>query len=174
MLFARAASRLGAAVLRPRAAVAPPLLRAPALAAPPLTMGPIVHMSLWKSPTVQEWVEAQAKERPDDFLPRPWTTPGYKRTGMCGPRLSRRRQSLMVKQAIKAGEIKLEPTRMPDVYAKPYGIFKGHMRQRNRPTTQAEIAARMMEMPKLIAEYKAERLAKRRQARKDAYFKAFK
>ena len=80
----------------------------------------------------------------------------------------------MVKQAIKAGEIKLEPTRMPDVYAKPYGIFKGHMRQRNRPTTQAEIAARMMEMPKLIAEYKAERLAKRRQARKDAYFKAFK
>ena len=114
MLFARAASRLGAAVLRPRAAVAPPLLRAPALAAPPLTMGPIVHMSLWKSPTVQEWVEAQAKERPDDFLPRPWTTPGYKRTGMCGPRLSRRRQSLMVKQAIKAGEIKLEPTRMPD------------------------------------------------------------
>ena len=129
-------------------------------------------MSLWKSPTVQAWFDEQAKQRPEDFLPRPWKTPGYKRTSMCSPRLSRRRQSLLIKKAIKAGEIKLEPTRMPDLQAKV--IFKGHMRQRNRPTRQAEIAAAMAEMPKMIEEYKAERLARRRQARKDAYFRPYK
>ena len=61
---------------------------------------------------------------------------------------------------------------MPDLQAKV--IFKGHMRQRNRPTRQAEIAAAMAEMPKMIEEYKAERLARRRQARKDAYFRPYK
>ena len=167
-----AASRLGAALLRPRLGTAllrPQLLRP---LEPPRSIGPIAHMSLWKSPTVQAWFDEQAKQRPEDFLPRPWKTPGYKRTSMCSPRLSRRRQSLLIKKAIKAGEIKLEPTRMPDLQAKV--IFKGHMRQRNRPTRQAEIAAAMAEMPKMIEEYKAERLARRRQARKDAYFRPYK
>ena len=166
-----AASRVGAA-LRPRLGTAllrPQLLRP---LEPPRSIGPIAHMSLWKSPTVQAWFDEQAKKRPEDFLPRPWKTPGYKRTSMCSPRLSRRRQSLLIKKAIKAGEIKLEPTRMPDLQAKV--IFKGHMRQRNRPTRQAEIAAAMAEMPKMIEEYKAERLARRRQARKDAYFRPYK
>ena len=166
-----AASRVGAA-LRPRLGTAllrPQLLRP---LEPPRSIGPIAHMSLWKSPTVQAWFDEQAKQRPEDFLPRPWKTPGYKRTSMCSPRLSRRRQSLLIKKAIKAGEIKLEPTRMPDLQAKV--IFKGHMRQRNRPTRQAEIAAAMAEMPKMIEEYKAERLARRRQARKDAYFRPYK
>ena len=166
-----ASSRLGGA-LRPRLVTAllrPQLLRP---FEPPRSIGPIAHMSLWQSPTVQSWFNEQAEKRPDDFLPRPWATPGYKRTSMCSPRLSRRRQSLLIKKAIKANEIKLEPTRMPDLHAKV--IFKGHMRQRNRPTRQAEIAARMADMPKMIEDYKTERLARRRQARKDAYFKPYK
>lgn len=166
-----AASRLGAA-LRPRLGTA--LLRSQLLRPlePSRSIGPIAHMSLWKSPTVQSWFNEQTEKRPDDFLPRPWATPGYKRTSMCSPRLSRRRQSLLIKKAIKANEIKLEPTRMPDLHAKV--IFKGHMRQRNRPARQAEIAARMADMPKMIEDYKTERLARRRQARKDAYFKPYK
>ena len=170
-MLLRAASRLGGA-LRPRLGAAllrPQLLRP---FEPPRSIGPIAHMSLWQSPTVQQWFNEQAKEQPDDFLPRPWTTPGYKRTSMCSPKLSRRRQSLLIKKSIKAGDIKLEPTRMPDLHAKI--IFKGHMRQRNRPTRQAEIAARMADMPKMIEDFKTERLARRRQARKDAYFRPYK
>ena len=56
---------------------------------------------------------------------------------------------------------------MPDTT----NIFKGHKRQRDRPARQAEIEAKMKEMPRLIAEYRKARLEKRRAARRDAYFK---
>ena len=72
-----------------------------------------------------------------------------------------------VERAIKAGEIKLEPTVMPDTT----NIFKGSKAQRNRPARIAEIEAKMADMPKKIAEYKAARLEKRRAAKRDAYFK---
>ena len=140
-----------------------PCVRGTSLAAP------VAHMSLWKSPMVQEWIEKQADEKPWHWKPRPWgEAPGKHRTSMCSPMFSRRKQKLLLKQAIHAGEIKLEPTVMPDIS----GVFKGHARERRRPNRQAEIEAKMAEMPALVAAYKAERLERRRAAKRDRYFKS--
>ena len=150
------------------------------LLAPPPALGSIARMSLWKSPTVNEWIVQQEAGKPQHF--KAWKPMqgqleehryhhfgygNFVRRGWVKPKLSRRDQSLLVKRAIKAGEIKLEPTVMPDTT----NIFKGSKDQRNRPARLAEIEAKMADMPKKIAEYKAARLEKRRAVKRDAYFK---
>ena len=139
-----------------------------------------MRMSLWKSPTVNEWVERQEKERPREF--KAWRPTAeelqgeryhlfgygrFVRRGWCKPKLNRREQAMEIKAAIRAGEIKLEPTVMPDTA----NIFKGSKQQRDRPLRQAQIEAKMASMPKLVEEHRAARREKRRAAKRDAYFK---
>jgi len=116
--------------------------------------GPAAGMALWRSAAVRAWVEKQPRKL---YQREPWRVGGP----VMAPRLSRRKQSLNIKNAIRAGEFKLEPTVMSEL---PY--FKGHMRQRNRPMRLALVAAKMAEMPKLIAEYR--RAKKAAHAKKQA------
>lgn len=111
-------------------------------------------MAIWKSQSVRDWVGERALEAPTKW--RPFKYDGKWR----GPELSRRKQALQVKEAIREGHITLEPTLMV-----PPPKFKGHKRERIRPLALASIAAKMAEMPKLIAEYKQERRERRKAIR---------
>ena len=111
-------------------------------------------MPVWKSESVKRWVGEQAIAHPTAW--RPWQLDGKWR----GPELSRRKQALRVKQAIRRGEVQLEPTVMV-----PPPKFKGHKRVQRAENRRAIVAQKMAEMPKLIAEYRAERLAKRAKLR---------
>lgn len=107
-------------------------------------------MSVLKSGSVKRWLAERAIENPTKFVPWKWN--GKWR----GPELGRRKQALMAKEAIRAGEIKLEPTLMV-----PPTKFKGHKRQHNAVLRRELVAQKMMEMPKLIAEFRAARREKR-------------
>lgn len=110
--------------------------------------------SVFKSRAVQQWLGDRAIESPTEW--RPWKWQGRWQ----GPQIGRKRQQLLVKEAIRRGEIKLEPTVMV-----PRPAFRGHKSERNRPVRRAEVAAKMAEMPKLIAEYLQERREKRAKER---------
>ena len=109
----------------------------------PSLLLPRRSMSIWKSESVKRWVGETAIEHPTAW--RPHQLFGKWR----GPELSRRKQALEIKRAIREGEVALEPTVMV-----PAPKFKGHKRERMRPIAREAIAARMAEMPRLIAEYK--------------------
>ena len=96
------------------------------------------------------WLADRAIEAPTSF--RPWKWNGRWR----GPEIGRRKQALLAKEAIRAGEIKLEPTVMV-----PPPKFKGHAREHKVGPRLADVAAKMEEMPRLIAEYRAARRDKR-------------
>lgn len=112
------------------------------------------HMAVWKSQSVKRWVGEQAIAAPTSWRPYQWE--GKWR----GPLLSRRKQALQIKEAVRRGEIQLEPTVMV-----PAPKFKGHRRERQRPDALASIAAKMEAMPKLIAEYRQERRERARKMR---------
>lgn len=117
-------------------------------------------MSLWKSDAVKRWVGEQAIAEPTQWRPYQWN--GRWRT----PELSRRLQALKVKEAIRRGEIALEPTLMV-----PSPKFRGHKRERVRPAAIESIAAKMAEMPKLIAEYRQAARERRQKMRADMRWK---
>ena len=117
-------------------------------------------MSLLKSPAVKQWRGQKAIEMPTQWQPFYWEGRWRK------PQLSRRHQQLAAKEAIRAGEIKLEPTVMV-----PPPKFKGHKRELNRPVALASIAAKMEQMPKMIAEYRLEQAEKARKRRISNRFK---
>ena len=106
--------------------------------------------SVFKSPAVQQWLGDRAIDSPVEW--RPWKWDGKWQPPMIG----RKRQQLLVKEAIRRGDIKLEPTVMV-----PPPKFKGRKEDHNRPIRRAEVAAKMAEMPKLIAEYMRDRREKR-------------
>ena len=108
----------------------------------------------------QRWLGERAIEAPTMWRPFKWN--GSWR----GPELSRRKQALLVKEAIRRGEIKLEPTVMV-----PPTKFKGHQRERQQPITLANVAQKMEEMPRLIAELRAARREKRLKQRAAARWK---
>lgn len=93
--------------------------RMPALGWP--TVGPVASMAFWKSANVRSWVETQDRK---EFFREPYAEGGK----VMAPLLSARRRAMRVKIAIKAGELKLEPTVMVEA---PY--FKGHKRDRRVP-----------------------------------------
>jgi len=107
-------------------------------------------MSVLKSGAVKRWLGERAIEEPTKFVPWKWNHKWR------GPELSRRKQALLAKDAIRRGEVKLEPTVMV-----PPPKFKGHAREHAREPRRAAVAARMAEMPKLIAEYRQARREKR-------------
>ena len=117
-------------------------------------------MSLWKSNAVKQWVGDQAIAKPTQWRPFRWN--GRWRT----PELSKREQALLVKEAIRRGEISLEPTLMV-----PPPKFKGHKRERMRPVALESISAKMLEMPKLIAEYRLAARERRRKLKADNRWK---
>ena len=108
-------------------------------------------MSIWKSRQVQEWVQRRTSEEPTRWLP--WKQEDGRRRS---PELSLRRRALLAKQAIRDGEIRLEPTVMV-----PPPKFKGHRRERERPAALATIAEKMEEMPRLLREYREARRERR-------------
>ena len=117
---------------------------------------PARFMSVLKSPAVQRWLGERAIEHPTMW--RPWQQPWNGRWR--GPELSRRKQALLAKEAIRRGEVKLEPTVMV-----PPPKFKGHKWQAKAEATRAIVAAKMEEMPQLIAEYRQARREKRAKQR---------
>lgn len=128
------------------------LLRS-ALAQPPAQAR---GLALRASAAVNEWVSTQ---NPKLYQRRPHP----KRKGqVLSPLMTRRQQAKPIKRAIAMGEIALEPTVMP-----PPTRMKGHFRQRNKPFRQAEIEAKMREMPKMIEEYR-KTMADLREARRMA------
>lgn len=140
-----------ASLLRRAAAWTQPSLVASACAPPACGPLQLRLMSVLKSPSIQRWLGEKAIEQPTMWRPhRNWE--GKWR----GPELGRREQALRAKEAIRAGEVKLEPTVMV-----PPPKFKGHKRVQRAENRRAIVAQKMAEMPQLIAEYRAERLAKR-------------
>jgi hypothetical protein len=117
-------------------------------------------MGLWSSNAVKQWVGEQAIAQPTTW--RPYWYNGRWRA----PELSRRLQSLRAKEAIRRGELKLEPTIMV-----PPPKFKGHKRDKMKPVARESIAAKMEEMPKLIAEYRQAARERRQKLRADSRFK---
>ena len=117
-------------------------------------------MGLWSSNAVKQWVGEQAIAHPTTW--RPYWYNGRWRA----PELSRRLQSLRAKEAIRRGELKLEPTIMV-----PPPKFKGHKRDKMKPVARESIAAKMEEMPKLIAEYRQAARERRQKLRADSRFK---
>ena len=117
-------------------------------------------MGLWSSNAVKHWVGEQAIAQPTTW--RPYWYNGRWRA----PELSRRLQSLRVKEAIRRGELKLEPTIMV-----PPPKFKGHKRDKMKQVARESIAAKMEEMPKLIAEYRQAARERRQKLRGDSRFK---
>ena len=108
-------------------------------------------MSVLKSQSVKAFIDARGREEPTKWRPYkeldgPWR----------GPQMKARERALVVKEAIKAGEVKLEPTRLP-----PPPHFKGHKRERERPIALESIAAKMADMPRMIAEYRQARRERR-------------
>ena len=118
------------------------------------------HMSLWKSDAVKGWVGDQAIANPTQW--RPFKFDGRWRP----PELSRRFQALRIKEAIRNGEIQLEPTLMV-----PPPKFRGHRRERLRPAALESIATKMEAMPKLVAEYRQAARERRQKMRADARWK---
>ena len=110
--------------------------------------------AVFKSQAVQRWLGDRAIESPTEW--RPWKWNGRWNP----PQIGRKRQALLVKEAIRRGDIKLEPTVMV-----PPPKFKGHKSQAARPIRRAEVAQKMAEMPKMIAEYLRERREKRAKER---------
>ena len=96
------------------------------------------------------------RDRVSDRIGEPWKWNGRWNP----PQIGRKRQALLVKEAIRRGDIKLEPTVMV-----PPPKFKGHKSQAARPIRRAEVAQKMAEMPKMIAEYLRERREKRAKER---------
>jgi hypothetical protein len=121
-----------------------------AVAAPSPLREFVRTMSVLKSGAVKRWLGERAIEQPTKFVP--WRWGKHWRP----PEMSRRQQALLAKKAIRSGEIKLEPTVMV-----PPPKFKGHAREHRREPRLAEVAGKMAEMPKLIAEYRQARLEKR-------------
>ena len=109
-----------------------------------------VRTSVFKSHAVQQWLGDRAIESPTEW--RPWKWNGRWQ----GPQIGRKRQALLVKEAIRRGEIKLEPTVMV-----PPPKFRGHRSEHNRPVRRAEVAKKMTEMPLRIAEYVRDRRDRR-------------
>ena len=140
---------------RSLAALAPPPPSRSPTAAALLLVQPSRWMGVLKSPAVQRWVGERAIEHPTAWRPWRWTNGKWR-----GPELSRREQAHRAKEAIRRGEVKLEPTVMV-----PPPKFKGHKRVQRAENRRAIVAQKMAEMPKLIAEYRAERLAKRAKLR---------
>ena len=120
----------------------------------------VARMSVLKSQAVRQWIGDRAIESPTEW--RPWKWQGRWQ----GPQIGRKRQQLLVKEAIRRGDIMLEPTVMV-----PPPKFRGHKSERNRPIRRAEVAAKMQEMPKLIAEYLRERRNKRTKERVSSRWK---
>ena len=108
--------------------------------------------SVFKSQAVKQWLGDRAIESPTEWRPWKWGPHGR----WVAPQIGRKRQQLLVKEAIRRGDIKLEPTVMV-----PPPKFKGRKEDHNRPIRRAEVAAKMAEMPKLIAEYLRDRREKR-------------
>jgi len=131
----------------------------PALAPPSVSVltTQIAQMGIRSSPAVKEWVSKQ-----DPVLFEPTYPKGRYRS----PKLSRRKQAVLIKKAIKKGQFKLEPTVM-----RPMPRMKGHKRERNLPMRQALVASKMAEMDKMVAEYRAERKARREKWRQLKQFK---
>ena len=155
MRFSSAFSVMFASLLRRATSWTPPPTVASAWTSP--MSGPLQtrFMSVLKSPSVQRWLGQKAIEQPTMWRPhKNWE--GKWR----GPELGRRKQALQAKEAIRLGDIKLEPTVMV-----PPPKFKGHKRVQRAENRRAIVAQKMAEMPKLIAEYRAERLAKRAKLR---------
>jgi hypothetical protein len=124
-----------------------PVAAASASSTPLLTL--LVRTAVFKSRAVQQWLGDRAIEAPTEW--RPWR---YGNRWQA-PQIGRKRQALLVKEAIRRGDIKLEPTVMV-----PPPKFKGHRREHDRPLRRAEVATKMAEMPKLIAAYVHERREK--------------
>ena len=93
----------------------------------------------------------RAIEHPTAWRPWRWTNGKWR-----GPELSRREQAHRAKEAIRRGEVKLEPTVMV-----PPPKFKGHKRAVKAEQTRAIVAQKMEQMPELIAEYRAARRERR-------------
>ena len=107
-------------------------------------------MSVLKSASVKHWLGERAIESPTKF--RPYLYEGKWRK----PELNNRKQAILAKEAIRRGELKLEPVRMV-----PPPAFRGWKRDREKPIRRAEVAKRMEEMPAKIAEYRQERRIRR-------------
>ena len=90
---------------------------------------PAASMSFWKSAAVRKWVEGQPRQ---DFQREPWEEGGK----VMSPRLSRRKQAQRIKEAIRLGEIRLEPTVMTDPPK-----FKGHKCAQPSPSRKRESGA---------------------------------
>ena len=136
---------------RSLAALAPPPPSRSPTAAALLLVQPSRWMGVLKSPAVQRWVGERAIEHPTAWRPWRWTNGKWR-----GPELSRREQAHRAKEAIRRGEVKLEPTVMV-----PPPKFKGHKRAVKAEQTRAIVAQKMEQMPELIAEYRAARRERR-------------
>ena len=136
-------------------------LLSPLLSSPSAALHRVFQRTaVFKSGTVQQWLGDRAIESPTEW--RPWKFNGRWRA----PQIGRKRQALLVKDAIRRGDIQLEPTVMV-----PPPKFKGHHSEKNRPLRRAEVAAKMAEMPKLIAEYLREKREKRHKERVNSRWK---
>lgn len=109
-------------------------------------------MAVFSSKSVRSWIGKQAVESPSTWLR--WKNPETHKWK--SPLLSRRKQALLVKEAIRRGEVQLEPTVMV-----PPPKFKGHKREHLAPEARASIAAKMAKMPEMIAAYREQRREKR-------------
>lgn len=116
--------------------------------------------SVFKSEAVQRWLGDRAIESPTEW--RPWQWNGRWQA----PQIGRKRQQLLAKEAIRRGDIKLEPTIMV-----PPPKFRGTKREKAAPLRKAEVAAKMAEMPKLIAEYLRDQRDKRGKQKADNRWK---
>ena len=143
------------------AALAPrqPTLIAAALAAAPPLLG-VRSMGILSSGPVQRWIAEKAIEEPTQWRPFKW------KGRWQSPQQSRRIQALKAKQAVRDGEIKLEPIIMI-----PPHKFKGKRHEHNRQARRDLVAQKMKEMPQMIAEYRAARREKRLKQRAADRFK---
>uniref|UniRef100_A0A7S3AWK2 MRPL25 domain-containing protein n=1 Tax=Haptolina ericina TaxID=156174 RepID=A0A7S3AWK2_9EUKA len=132
-------------------------------------IGQVACMSLWKSKAVRDWVDTQNPKKYKARL-NPLASNEYmmRKNKYLSPFLSRRQQAHKIKDAIFAGEIKLEPTVMV-----PPPKFKGHKRVDRAAAKKLIIAEKMAQMPAMIAEYREARRAAAAKKQRDKYFKSF-
>ena len=136
----------------------PTLIATALAAAPPLLAAR--SMGILSSGAVKRWVAEKAIEEPMQWRPFKW------KGRWQSPLQSRRVQAMKAKQAVRDGEIKIEPIVMI-----PPHKFKGHKHEHNRQARLDLVAQRMKEMPQMIAEYRAARREKRLKQRAENRFK---
>ena len=131
--------------------------------------GPVAPMSLWKSHAVKEWIRQKAN--PGGITSgghqfkywEPWVSNAGRRNG---PRLSAQTRASKLKEAIRFGEITLEPTVMV-----PSPHFKGTRRKRDAAQRKEDVAEKMAKMPQVIKEHKEDKHRKRQEIKKENYFR---